>query len=727
MDFDAFKAQYQKVPVTECMTTETGGPPLVSVIVPTYQHGPFIAQALDSFLAQETPFPVEVLVGEDDSSDETREICLEYAARYAGRIRLFLHERENVIRINGRPTGRFNMLWLWFHARGRYVALCEGDDFWTTPEKLRRQVEFLEANVHCALTFHDTRIVDENSEEVTPGALYSRQTWSHIDPARRTYVAADLIESELCPTSSVVARMPVSRALPAWFPQLASGDLPLFLHLVGRQNAHFIPEAWSGYRRHGGNMTRSHTGEVFHRDRLAIYLGMHEIAKGREPEAVVSSLAWHYAGIETPSLLTESPILQELAEKTLSMLPAEETRSPAEQRLARLARGIRYGQPYALADEPEGRASTTIRLSKPGTMPLPEVLVAIEEPTDLNGLWLLELLPELRRQGFQPRIVAFMRRPGRHVLFQSFRTKGIPCDVLLRADTQATVARFFRYFSEHPAAFFLPGLTEVGLLSCQRLKAAGVRTVAVFPSELPLIASLIEQGISRGNEAWFSAVVTMRRNLTERVRMAAPAPSLEVAELARPLPPASALPSIRESFHLVFLGSFTREPSDIADVAAGFVHLLKTLPTVEASLVGNGPETAWVTALVAAAGLGGRLRVQTDVSLTGMRDVARGAHAVAIASDREVLGLPALEALAAGVPLVALRQRLAGSDYLVDGHTGVLIDDWQAALVEVVREWTETPQAWERLARGAHEFAIRHHSPERLGTRWSDLLCRLLP
>ena len=118
--------------------------PLVSICVVTYNHQNYIKQCLDGVLMQECNFEYEVLLGEDNSTDTTRKLCIEYAERFPDKIRLFLHDRSNVIYINGKPTGRFNFIYNLKQAKGKYIALCEGDDYWTDPTKLQKQVDFLE-------------------------------------------------------------------------------------------------------------------------------------------------------------------------------------------------------------------------------------------------------------------------------------------------------------------------------------------------------------------------------------------------------------------------------------------------------------------------------------------------------------------------------------------------------------------------------------------------------
>jgi glycosyltransferase involved in cell wall biosynthesis len=123
--------------------------PVVSCRISTYNHAPYIAQCIDSMLMQETDFPFEIVIGEDESSDGTREICIAYAKKHPDKIRLFLHSRENNIRIDGKPSARFQILFSIMSCRGKYQAMCEGDDYWTDPLLLQKHVEIIKGN-SCA-------------------------------------------------------------------------------------------------------------------------------------------------------------------------------------------------------------------------------------------------------------------------------------------------------------------------------------------------------------------------------------------------------------------------------------------------------------------------------------------------------------------------------------------------------------------------------------------------
>ena len=126
---------------------------LVSILCTAYNHEEYIADALESFLAQQTDFPFEILVTDDVSSDRTADVIRDYAARYPDIIRPYYQEK-NLYQQNIDAYHAF----LYRDARGKYVALCEGDDYWTDPTKLQRQVDFMEAHPEYSACVHNSMI-----------------------------------------------------------------------------------------------------------------------------------------------------------------------------------------------------------------------------------------------------------------------------------------------------------------------------------------------------------------------------------------------------------------------------------------------------------------------------------------------------------------------------------------------------------------------------------------
>ena len=123
LDFESFCRKYQKALVEKYpnRVLEAVPEPVVAVQVSTYQHADFIRDCLEGILMQETDFPVEILIGEDESSDGTREICKEYADRHPDTIRLFLHRREDSVKIHGRPTGKFQSVYTRFMRQSSFM------------------------------------------------------------------------------------------------------------------------------------------------------------------------------------------------------------------------------------------------------------------------------------------------------------------------------------------------------------------------------------------------------------------------------------------------------------------------------------------------------------------------------------------------------------------------------------------------------------------------------
>ncbi len=131
--------------------------PVVTICCTTYNHESYVRDAINSFLMQETDFPFEIIIHDDASTDGTAAIILDYAQRYPRLIRTIIQTENQYSK-----AGLINPRFVFPEANGRYLALCEGDDYWTDREKLQKQVTFLESNPDYVLTYSDCRPFDEN-------------------------------------------------------------------------------------------------------------------------------------------------------------------------------------------------------------------------------------------------------------------------------------------------------------------------------------------------------------------------------------------------------------------------------------------------------------------------------------------------------------------------------------------------------------------------------------
>lgn len=221
--------------------------PLVSVSVATYQHAPYIRECLDSILNQETNFPFEIIIGEDESLDGTREICIEYAEKFPDKIRLFLRDREisHLKDENGKLIKRLNGIFTFgfMSSRGKYIAVCEGDDYWSDPLKLQKQVEVLENDPDCSLCFHPTKFVRNNNP---------LDSYIHAPSIKRDkYTMIDVIRGGggFMATNSMVYRTEYKKDnYPDWARKAPVGDLPLMLVLASKGHFRYVDDVMSVYR-----------------------------------------------------------------------------------------------------------------------------------------------------------------------------------------------------------------------------------------------------------------------------------------------------------------------------------------------------------------------------------------------------------------------------------------------------------------------------------------------
>ena len=208
-------------------------PMKLSVLLITYNHGKYIAQALESILRQEVNFDYEVVVGEDCSTDNTREIVLDYQSRYPKTIRAHLQQSNRGLIRNFVDT---------FHScSGKYIATIDGDDFWTSTNKLQRQVDFLDSHEEYSICFHPVKMVFEGGEKA--GRRYPE---SHLG----TFCVEELLRSNFIPTCSVMLRNGVFGEFPDWYFSLDMEDWPLYVIYAQHGKIGFLDEIMGVYRIH---------------------------------------------------------------------------------------------------------------------------------------------------------------------------------------------------------------------------------------------------------------------------------------------------------------------------------------------------------------------------------------------------------------------------------------------------------------------------------------------
>lgn len=210
----------------------------LSISCITYNHAPYIRQCLEGFLMQKTDFAFEVLIHDDCSTDGTTEIIREYETKYPDIIKP-IYEQENQYQ-QGKPIG--TAVWNLPRARGKYIAFCEGDDYWVDPFKLQKQIDFLENNPDYGMCYTMSKTYFQKDDR------FGKPFGGERPNTFESYAYENRV-----PTQSVVIRKDaynryINEIEPSRHTDWKMSDYPIYLWMAYNSKIHFIPEVTAIYR-----------------------------------------------------------------------------------------------------------------------------------------------------------------------------------------------------------------------------------------------------------------------------------------------------------------------------------------------------------------------------------------------------------------------------------------------------------------------------------------------
>jgi glycosyltransferase involved in cell wall biosynthesis len=210
----------------------------VSIAVITFNQEKYIAQAIDSILMQEVNFDYEIVIGEDCSTDRTRLIVQDFQKRYPDKIRLLLPDKH--------LGGAKNFALVLQACHGQYIAILNGDDYWTSPHKLQKQVDFLDENPECAMCFHNVRVVYEDG---------SREPYD-FNPINQKEISTleELLAGNFIQTCSAMFRRDLLDKVPDWLYTIVPQDWATYILITQHGMIGYINEVMGVYRRHSGGV-----------------------------------------------------------------------------------------------------------------------------------------------------------------------------------------------------------------------------------------------------------------------------------------------------------------------------------------------------------------------------------------------------------------------------------------------------------------------------------------
>lgn len=231
----------------------------VSVLMLAYNHGPFIGQAIESVLAQELDDEWELVIGEDVSTDNTRAVVADYAARFPQRIRPLMHETN---------LGMFgNFAAVLIASRGRYVSIVEGDDFWTDSQKLARSIAMFEDSDNLSIVFHQVEAFAEEGAELPAHYAESGGVFpAGLEGTR--FGLNDILRVNFIQTCSATLLRSAIGVPPEWLGGARLIDWPIFILAARHGDIGFIPRVMARYRVHETGLWSTRNEQARRRDTI---------------------------------------------------------------------------------------------------------------------------------------------------------------------------------------------------------------------------------------------------------------------------------------------------------------------------------------------------------------------------------------------------------------------------------------------------------------------------
>jgi colanic acid/amylovoran biosynthesis glycosyltransferase len=353
-----------------------------------------------------------------------------------------------------------------------------------------------------------------------------------------------------------------------------------------------------------------------------------------------------------------------------------------------------------------------------------------DDPNDVSGVssWLRRLLPALRENEFDVsvQLLGFGKEPGANARYLS--DLGIPVRFALRSVAMSgSVRQCVKWLCEDPPDVYVPNCILGAYYAGGWARQQGIPTVGVLHSDDSFHSGLIDAFV-RGEEPWrLSAVVPVSKALENRLHSAGDT-GLKVrrigygtclpSQLQRAATPAGV-------FRVVYVGRLVEEQKRILAVTRALCEAAQQHATVEAWLVGDGPQREAVAQLIAEAGMGSRVLLKGRVEPEAIHEVLPECHALVLLSDYEGLPISVMEAMAIGVVPICLDCGSGISELIEHGKEGLIVPDRDQGFLNAVADLVHDTALWQRLSTSAQAKVRDEFSHEVMVKKWEELLNEL--
>ena len=228
----------------------------VVILMPTYNHEFFIEQAIKGVVSQQANYNYKLIILDDCSTDNTYNVCKHYSIIFPDKIIFKKNETNLGAYKSGEKLREFG-----FSYNAKYMAICEGDDYWTDPLKLQKQVDFLEANEDYSICFHEATVLYEDGKEILYNNIGVNKTFNFLDLVHNNFMA----------TASCVFRVyEHHNPMPVWFKGFAGNDWGLKLLNASKGKIYYMKDCMSVYRVHSGGIWSSQSHEEMYENGIKV-------------------------------------------------------------------------------------------------------------------------------------------------------------------------------------------------------------------------------------------------------------------------------------------------------------------------------------------------------------------------------------------------------------------------------------------------------------------------
>ena len=351
---------------------------------------------------------------------------------------------------------------------------------------------------------------------------------------------------------------------------------------------------------------------------------------------------------------------------------------------------------------------------------------AYDSPTGIGGpyVWMQRMPLELRQRGFQVRVRLFhwgSKEVG--ILFRILREQDFEVASQEFGNSESNVRWLLEGMVADPPDVLIADNVIPGLLAGRYLRQCGIQTVGILRSDDSFYHGIIDRFLAGDQRDQLSAVVSVSQFLTDTVRKNRIGTLItETIPSGTPIPAQTAT-APNDLLRLVYVGRLVQEQKRIIETVNALILVVTEIDNVHVTIFGDGPERGRVEELILP--YASKISVAGNLASSELQQRLLESHVIALLSDYEGTPTAVMEAMACGVVPVCLRIRSGIPELVLDGKTGILVDDRGSTFLEAIRKLKSDTALWKTLSDSARTHVEDHYSLSACADRWADLLRRV--